>query len=182
MDDTPRGPRLILVVSGLPASGKSTVGRGVADLLALPFLDKDDILESLFEAEGVGDAAWRARLSRRADELFAQRAAVLESGVLVSWWRHPAGRTDTGTPTDWIPREGVRVVELHCACPAPVAAARFAARTRHRGHLDHARNEVSLRAEFEQLAALGPLGIGPVIQVPTDGAIDFAGVVAALRS
>jgi len=36
-----------IILTGLPASGKSTLGRAVAAALGLPMLDKDDILEAL---------------------------------------------------------------------------------------------------------------------------------------
>ena len=39
-----------VIVTGLPASGKSTLGRAVAAALGLPMLDKDDILEALFDS------------------------------------------------------------------------------------------------------------------------------------
>lgn len=45
------------VLSGLPASGKTTVGRGIASAMAIPLLDKDDFLEDLFEKHRVGDSA-----------------------------------------------------------------------------------------------------------------------------
>jgi gluconate kinase len=47
-----------VVISGLPGSGKTTLGRGLASALQLPFIDKDDILNRLFELKGVGNAAW----------------------------------------------------------------------------------------------------------------------------
>ena len=50
-----------VVVSGLPASGKSTLSRRLATALSLPMLDKDDILEGLFESLApetrIGDSA-----------------------------------------------------------------------------------------------------------------------------
>lgn len=56
--------RRFVLVSGLPASGKSTLARTVAPLLGLQMIDKDDILDRLFEAKGIGDSAWRQQLSR----------------------------------------------------------------------------------------------------------------------
>ncbi|PYQ55408.1 MAG: hypothetical protein DMF53_28200 [Acidobacteria bacterium] len=78
-----------LIATGLPASGKSTVGSAVAAALALPFLDKDEILEALFESLGVGDAPWRARLSRAADQVLERLAPRSQGAVIASWWRHP---------------------------------------------------------------------------------------------
>ena len=73
------------VVAGLPASGKTTVGSAVATGLQLPLIDKDAILEMMFDANGICDSAWRAKQSRSAD-LIMQRMAQASSGsVLVSW-------------------------------------------------------------------------------------------------
>ena len=44
------GARLLVVVSGLPASGKTTVGRALSHGLSLPLIDKDDILEAMFDS------------------------------------------------------------------------------------------------------------------------------------
>ncbi|WP_245771051.1 AAA family ATPase [Actinacidiphila guanduensis] len=49
-----------VVVSGLPASGKSTLARGLAGRLGLPLIEKDAILESLYNSLGIGGHAWRS--------------------------------------------------------------------------------------------------------------------------
>lgn len=81
-----------MVLSGLPCSGKSTLARRLSPALRLPLIDKDAILERLFESRGVGDAAWRRRLSRESDGLFEAEAKASGGAVLVSFWRLP------GTP------------------------------------------------------------------------------------
>ena len=70
---------LLVLVSGLPASGKSTVARATADVLGIPFVDKDDLLEAMFRADHTVDPSERRLLSRRADELLQDRATSLES-------------------------------------------------------------------------------------------------------
>lgn len=57
-----------VVVSGLPASGKSTLASALASAMKFAYLDKDVFLENLFHLEGVGDAQHRRRLSKRADK------------------------------------------------------------------------------------------------------------------
>ncbi|MER6099393.1 AAA family ATPase [Streptomyces sp. NPDC001728] len=47
------------VVSGPPASGKSTLAHALTARLGLPLVDKDVILESLYDSLGVGDQARR---------------------------------------------------------------------------------------------------------------------------
>ena len=55
--------RCFVVVSGLPGSGKSTLPQQLAAALKLVLLDKDDILERLFDSNGVGDGDWGRALS-----------------------------------------------------------------------------------------------------------------------
>ena len=167
-----------VVVSGLPGSGKSTVARRLAAHTGLAVLDTDDILEQLFDERGVGDAAWRSALSREADHVFAELASGRGSACLVSWWRHPRSMTDSGTPTEWLTALPSHVVEVHCVCPVDVAVDRFLRRTRHPGHQDASKSRDSVTRQFEALAALGPLGIGPGIEVTTTDDVDLKPVMA----
>lgn len=150
-------------------------------MVGLSVLDKDDILDALFDSLGVGDAAWRSKLSRTADNVFCRVAADLDSAILVSWWRHPNLARDSGTPTTWLKSLPGRVLEIHCVCPPQIAAARFVARQRHAGHLDAMRDVQSIAEEFERLAGLGPLGFAPVLQVSTDSELDLSELVASVR-
>jgi AAA domain len=56
-----------VVISGLPGSGKTKLGRRLAPALDLPLIDKDAILDRLFQSKVVADAAWRRTLSRESD-------------------------------------------------------------------------------------------------------------------
>lgn len=169
--------RPFLVISGLPASGKTTLGRRLAQALGLPLLDKDEILEALFDGLGVGDAEWRNRLSRSADVVLQRLAAQTAGAVLASFWRHPQVIGESGTPTGWISALSGKIVEIHCVCPPAVAAERFLARKRHDGHLDQDKRSEDLVADFVRLASFGPLGIGPLVTVDTGCAVDLDGVL-----
>jgi len=158
-----------VIVSGLPGSGKSTLARRLAPALGLPLLDKDDVLEALFDSLGIGDAAWRTRLSRSADEVLRRLATQMEGAVLASWWRHPKAEGESGTPIEWLSSLPAKRVEVYCACEPRIAAERFLGRTRHAGHLDGTKDREGLAAEFERLATLGPLGLGMVVRASTDG-------------
>jgi predicted kinase len=87
-----------VVVSGLPASGKTTLAAALAEEIAAPHLDKDVFLEALFDREGASDSESRQKLSRRADEEFQSQALKQPLAVLSSWWRHPGGHPNS--PTD----------------------------------------------------------------------------------
>ena len=162
-----------LIVTGLPASGKSTVGSAVAGALALPFLDKDEILEALFESLGIGDAPWRARLSRAADQVLERLALRSQGAVIASWWRHPLSPVSSGTSPDWLRSLPGELIEIHCRCSPQVAAERFFARRRHAGHLDASKSKAEELARFEQLASHGALGLGLVVEINTEQDLDL---------
>jgi|SRR5688500_9325927 len=170
-----------IVVTGIPASGKSTIGQAVAAALGLPMLDKDDILEFLFTTEGIGNAEWRKRLSRKADELLEHRALQTGSAVLTSWWRHPASQHDTGTPVEWVASLPGVVLEIYCCCSPEVATKRFLSRQRHEGHLDQLKTHAELLASFQQSADFGPLGLGLIIEVNTERSVDLSSLIAEIE-
>ena len=171
-----------IIVSGIPASGKSTVGRAIAEALGFEMFDKDEILEELFNTRGVGDVDWRRSLSRTADEILRERASQAESSVIVSWWRHPASSLATGTPVDWLTNLKGELIEVHCICNAAIATQRFTTRKRHRGHLDQLKSSDDLLKTLEQHASLGPLRISRVVEVNTEGRVELAEVLSAINA
>ena len=154
------GERVFVVVSGLPGSGKTTAARQLATHLRLPLLDKDAILESLFDSLGVGDERWRARLSRASDEVLFRLADSSQGAVLDNWWRH-----DTAPAR--IRLLGGRTVEVFCECDPDTATRRFAARVRHPGHLDAAigAEELARRADYLRQHYRGALRLGGALLV-----------------
>jgi len=166
-----------VVVSGLPSSGKSTLALQLAKALNLPLLDKDHLLERLFESRGLGDVEWRRKLSRESDLVLEAQAAVSEGAVLVSHWHLPGMPSTSGTPTAWISQLPGKVVNVHCKCSAELSASRFAHRTRHPGHLDYQRSHAEILASIRQVASFGTLHLGPRIEVDTSHAPDLAVVL-----
>ena len=173
-----------VVISGLPGSGKTTLGRRLAPALSLPFIDKDDILDRLFESQGVGHAAWRRTLSRESDRILQSEATNSSGAVLASFWHLRGMPSDSGTPTDWLDAPLHQVVHVHCACQLEVAASRFLQRRRHPGHLDGESSPAEVLASLRQLVRLAPLDIGQRghrIEVDTSREPNLMDVVRAIR-
>ena len=170
-----------IFVSGLPASGKTTLGRKVAEQLAIPFLDKDNYLEQLYDEKGLGDVAWRRELSLESNELFKADAIQQNRVVLVSHWRPQSMQGPSGTPVDWLEESYRTVIELYCDCAVEVAAERFKSRTRHPGHLDSRRNLAETAEWLQGYQAHLPVGIGEQISVNSFGAVDIDSIAQEIK-
>jgi glucokinase len=170
-----------VVISGLPGSGKTTLGRRLSPVLELPLIDKDDILDRLLASKGIGDAAWRRRLSRRSDEILRDEATRSDGAIVASFWRLIGMPSDSGTPADWLRDPSHHVVQVHCVCPLEAAADRFVQRRRHPGHLDAAVSYDQVLDGFRELILLAPLDIGRRIDVDTSAEPDLDDVARSVR-
>lgn len=164
------GPTYV-VVTGLPGSGKSTVGLALHRALSLTLIDKDDVLESLFDSLGSPDLGAREALSRAADEVVFRMAGSSAGAVLVNWWnRETAGSRLAGL--------GGRLVEVLCDAPPELCATRWISRVRHPGHHDGTRPiPPTLPPPFEPLLAPQPL-----IRVDTSDTLDEVDLVQRVRA
>ncbi|WP_327253592.1 AAA family ATPase [Streptomyces sp. NBC_01244] len=166
-----------VILTGLPASGKSTVARGLAAELDLPVIDKDVILESLYDSLGVGDHAWRHRLSRAADDILFSLAADARRAVLVNWWHRD-------TAPGRLRQLDAHLIEVFCDCHTTLVAERFRTRKRHPGHLDQNLTTEQLHARVTAWASRpGPLGLGgPVRTLDTSRPVDTGALAGELRA
>jgi predicted kinase len=177
-----RGARLFIVMTGLPASGKTTLGLAIANELMLPILDKDAVLEALFDACGVSTQQDRLRLSRESDHVLEAAARESDGAVIASFWRRDDTSITSGTPTEWLSDlPDATLVEVVCQCSPAVAADRFRARVRHPGHFDAGVDPNELLSGYELLAEAGPVTDGAVVRVDTEGRVDVPAVCAEIR-
>jgi predicted kinase len=136
---------LLVVVTGMPSSGKTTVAEGLARRLRLPLIAKDEIKESLYDSLGAADVATSTRLGRAAYALiFALARASLDAGASAVveanfFLEHEA---------EFAALPAHRLVQLHCRAPLAVLSERYANRSRHAGHHD-AEKIRELPARFE---------------------------------
>ena len=165
---------MLVLVTGPPAAGKTTLARPLAGALGLPLIGKDLIKEALFDALGVGDRAWSRRLGVASYEVLYAVAGELSAAVVDANLGPEAGPRLCAVHAD--------LVEVFCRCPADEVERRFAARAsaRHPGHVDHLTGP-----EMKEALARGiePLRLGgPVLEVDTSQPVDTAEVARWVRA
>jgi predicted kinase len=167
--------RLILLVSGAPATGKTTLAVGLAAALNLPLICKDDIKEALVEAlDGpTADLAWSRRLGGAAMQVLWRLAERCPAAVLEANFR-PHSEYEQAR----LQQLNTRIIEVHCTCPTEELVRRFAARAR-TAHAAHPLTELpaDLLAEYDP-----PMGVGDIIEVDTSRPVDLTSLAARLTS
>jgi predicted kinase len=174
----------VIVVSGAPCAGKSTLARALERDLGWPLLAKDDYKERVFRALGARDRDWSRRISALAWELLLAEAerlvahqldCLLEGNFRAS--HAPALRA--------LAARGARLVELVCTAEPAVLRARYRARatdgSRHPGHVD-----LEALPELERELAAPPARLLPDSSAwllwDTSGGIDAAGLAEQLAA
>ena len=175
-----------MLVTGLPASGKTALAVRLGKALGLPMLSLDSVKEGVVDGLGAAAPDDRFAIRKAAREVVVRLVADNPRGCIIDIWLNPT--RDESSFTDVLGRvEGISVVEVVCQVPLALALERYAARdrrgARHGAHLPL--DDVML--ERMELAAphIGPIGLGPHLDVDTSVPVDddrFAALVAALRS
>jgi len=166
--------RWYVVVSGPPASGKSTLARRLAPALGLPLLAKDTLKDGLLRVLDAPDVAASARLGRAAVEALLAVAAEAGSCVLESVWHRSRA-------VEQLSRLPGPVVEVFCSVPADLLRQRYTVRagSRHAGYFDTVRDPETLwNADTAQPVAVG----WPVLTVDTTAEVDVAALADHVRS
>jgi predicted kinase len=168
----------IVVVAGVPGSGKTTLARVLAPRLGLPLIAKDTIKEALFDALGTGDLPWSERLGSASHRVMYAVAREAGSAMLeANFW--------PGTAEHDLIALKRPLLQIYCRCPLDLAVTRYQARIaspdRHPGHLpEHQRDEVIARWATTQPR---PLDLdAPIIEVDTAVPVDLDALITQVEA
>ena len=167
--------RRIVLISGAPGAGKTTLALPLAAQLGWPLFSKDQIKETLFDAMGgVGGSLEESRrFGAGAMETLWMLAARCPFAILEANFR-PHSDYERAR----ISELEARIVEIYCQCPLPESIRRFRARGAAGVHPAHPWRafETDAFAEFD-----GPMGVGETIRVDTTTPVDIASLVLDIQ-
>jgi predicted kinase len=174
----------VVIITGPPASGKTTLARKLARQLHLPLLSKDLFKETLFDQFGWSDRDWSRRLGMASMALlFRSAGALLEVGHSVLLESNFYAEIDTGPLLRLAGEYGCGFVQIVCSASPATLEQRYRQRTltgeRHPGHTQSESLDDTvarlLGGRWEALALPGP-----VITVNTDAEVELNEIVSTL--
>ena len=176
----------LVIVSGAPGTGKSTLANRLAKQFALPFLTKDDIKERLFDTLGWSDRAWSQRLGAASIAILsymAEQMMIARSSFVVenAFWAEESR-------SQWsklVQQYRYEPFEIHCTAPIEVLARRFRERapSRHAGHIDDAAYD-ALMEQIER-GVYGPIALSSdviVLDTSEFARVDYTAIEEMVRA
>jgi predicted kinase len=163
----------VILINGLPGSGKTTLSRLLGKALDVPVVSKDHIKEALADIS-LGHISSRKLGEISSETMWQLVSAIPGTAIVESWWYRPRdlrfvidGLAQSGSPD---------VVEIWCEIPSAVAWERYLERQRHWIH-----PAVPSDKDWSEWSANArPLGIGQTIGVDTSQPTEAATLLARM--
>ncbi len=163
-DDKP----VLIIVSGPPASGKTTIGSRLAQELCLPFFDKDSFKELLADDLHVTGLTWSKTLGSASFDLLyliaerqlaAGRSAVIEGNF--------SGDLATNRFRTIIRKTDAKAIQVNVRADGELLVKRYREREesgeRHPIHVDRPRSQVDAFRSGLMRGELPPLDLGGLV-------------------
>jgi predicted kinase len=178
----------IIIVSGLPGTGKSYLTRQLSAELAIPVVSKDGFKELLFDTLGYSTREWSKKLgssSMRLLDYVLVAHLEAESPLIIESNFKPEFENERFR--SFGEKYGATYIQILCHANGEVLIERFRQRAesgeRHPGH-----DDLNNQEEFREVLSKGRIDLldvpGERIEVDTTSyeLVDYPGIVARVRS
>ncbi len=187
---SPSQPPLLVIVTGLPCTGKTALAHRLAHEIPLPIIAKDDIKESLFDSLGWSDRDWSMKLGRATILLLYQLVETLLRAntpvIAETYFRPDLAQAEFQVIQARTP---FRPFVVECIADGEVLWQRWQNRLatgeRHPGHVDETTSDQVVRSVLYQGRAAPGLQIGDICHIidTTDfSTIPFDELVQEIRA
>ncbi|MCD4704502.1 ATP-binding protein [bacterium] len=151
---------LLIIISGLPCTGKTTLSKKIADKFKLPLINKDSIKESLFDSLGFKDREWSKKIGIASYKTLYQIIELLlqtkQSFIVESNFKPEFDNQKFQNLQNKYKFETLQII---CETKGKILLERFQKRSesgeRHPGHVDHLNydefKKILLSEEYEAL-------------------------------
>ncbi len=128
---------MLILVTGAPGTGKTTIGRKISAKFNVPFISRDDIKEQLFDVLGYSDRDWSRKVGTASWAIFHSFIEEIA--------RHDPHLVAESNFQSSIDDERmcdlkIRIFQIHCIAKSEIVIQRFSERAysgnRHPGHVD----------------------------------------------
>ena len=147
----------LIIISGLPGTGKTTLAKKISDEFDLPMISMDEVKEVMWDTMGHEfDFEFSDKLGRTAFELvFHYIDANLSKGVSMIVEAHFSPERNNERINKLKEKYGVQLIQIYCDCETEALRKRFKERmtkdSYHKGH----RHTIGLYGEDRILNSLG---------------------------
>jgi predicted kinase len=131
----------IIIFTGLPGTGKTTLSRTIAPILKLPLIAKDDIKEIMYDQIGWSDKAFSAKLAHATFGIMDYTTEQqLKNGISVMLESNYSPTLASAKFQSWIKQYHCKIIQVVCQTEIEILAQRYfdrQQRDRHPGHNDN---------------------------------------------
>lgn len=155
----------LIVLTGHPGSGKTSIAKALSDRYSIPFISKDTLKECMFDTLGSSDKQWSLKVSAAAHRIMdkmIENHLDIDSSIIVESNFKP--EIDSERFAEIVKRYNAECLQLLCIASPEVLYERWVRRIeaakRHKGHveaidLDEIRE--NFKEEFPSLQLPGDL-------------------------